>query len=65
MGTLHLFVYPQCGILLCTVAILFSAWLTKKSCSLLLKAGQVARRRNYEGLGELFVGFMGFPIVFY
>ena len=48
----HFFVYQQCGIILCAVAIICSSWLTKKSCELLLKAGQMARRRNYEGLGE-------------
>ena len=45
--------FHQCGIVLCGVAIVSSSLLTKKSCGLLLKTGQVARRRNYEGLGEL------------
>ena len=44
--------FHQCGIVLCGVAIVSSSLLTKKSCGLLLKTGQVARRRNYEGLGE-------------
>ena len=46
----------QCGIILCGLAIISSSWLTKKSCGLLLKTGQVARRRNFEGLGELLPG---------
>ncbi|KAJ7372752.1 hypothetical protein OS493_018030 [Desmophyllum pertusum] len=44
------FCFQECGIILCGIAIISSSWLTKKSCQLLLKSGQVARRRNYEGL---------------
>ncbi|XP_078347510.1 solute carrier family 38 member 10-like isoform X2 [Oculina patagonica] len=44
------FCFQECGIILCGIAIISSSWLTKKSCELLLKSGQVARRRSYEGL---------------
>ena len=50
---MYFILHPQCGIVLCGVAIISSSWLTKKSCELLLKSGQIARRRNYEGLGKL------------
>ncbi|PFX19763.1 putative sodium-coupled neutral amino acid transporter 10 isoform X2 [Stylophora pistillata] len=53
------FCFQECGILLCGVAIASSCLLTKKSCGLLLNTGQVARRRNYEGLALVTYGAPG------
>nr|XP_058957878.1 putative sodium-coupled neutral amino acid transporter 10 isoform X1 [Pocillopora verrucosa] len=53
------FCFQECGIVLCGVAIVSSSLLTKKSCGLLLKTGQVARRRNYEGLALVTYGAPG------
>lgn len=53
------FCFQECGIILCGLAIISSSWLTKKSCGLLLKTGQVARRRNFEGLALVTYGAPG------
>ncbi|XP_068760838.1 solute carrier family 38 member 10-like [Montipora capricornis] len=57
------FCFQECGIILCVAAIISSSWLTKKSCELLLKAGQVSRRRNYEGLALATYGTPGKLVV--
>ena len=41
----------QCGIVLGTVLLLCSTYLTTVTCALLMKAGVVSKRRSYEFLG--------------
>ena len=47
------FCFKQCGVVLATLMLLLSGALVKLTCHLLLKASVLARRRNYELLGEI------------
>ncbi|XP_048575593.1 putative sodium-coupled neutral amino acid transporter 10 isoform X2 [Nematostella vectensis] len=53
------FCFHECGVLLGALVMLSSAWITKKSCLLLLTAAQMARRRSYESLAHHSYGALG------
>ncbi|KAG8227486.1 hypothetical protein J437_LFUL002375 [Ladona fulva] len=48
------FCFKQCGIILSILVLFLSSIMTRLACHFLLKAAVLARRRNYEFLGELF-----------
>ncbi|XP_052263344.1 putative sodium-coupled neutral amino acid transporter 10 isoform X1 [Dreissena polymorpha] len=51
--------FQQCGILLGSLLLFFSMWLTTESCQLLMKAGLTSRRRSFELLAYYTYGAAG------
>lgn len=46
------FCFRQCGVVLATVLLLSASVVVQLACHLMIKSANLARRRNYELLGE-------------
>ncbi|XP_052769434.1 putative sodium-coupled neutral amino acid transporter 10 [Mya arenaria] len=57
------FCFQACGIVLGSLMLFFSTWLTMESCQLLMKAGVTSRRRSYSLLASYTHGSSGKLIV--